>query len=136
MLGEPAFGVDAIVEYAGGVTAGRGEPLESGTMRCPNRSGSADISPTTQDYDDRPRPAPEPKKYAPVTFQNCGSKSLGDARTSAGERATTNGFRVWDFGPYPRARCWDCIEKRCRPGGRPPCRSWLAAAGLGSVEAS
>ena len=35
----------------------------------------------------------------------------------------TNGFRVWDFGPYPRARCRDCIEKRCRPGGRPPCRS-------------
>jgi len=28
-----------------------------------------------------------------------------------------------DFGPYPRARCCDCIERRCRPGGRPPCRS-------------
>ena len=32
-------------------------------------------------------------------------------RASCGLYLTpTNGFRVWDFGPYPRARCRDCIE--------------------------
>ena len=95
-------------------STGRGWRRGGPTRRCPPASSPSDAN--------KPATASSTSGHGRLRAPRAADRLR--CRASCGYASPpTNGFRVWDFGPYPRARYRDCIEKRCRPAGRPPCRS-------------